>query len=98
MNNNSWRVFVSIMALYFLTILVPQNVSAQKPFYEGKTVTVLVNYAAGGPTDVEGRSSGGIIDQDGHRLALVEGLLGGDVLRHQDGKEVQRHDRHEDSP
>ena len=55
MNNNSWRVFVSIMALYSLTVLVPQSVSAQKPFYEGKTVTVLINYAAGGPTDVESR-------------------------------------------
>jgi tripartite-type tricarboxylate transporter receptor subunit TctC len=29
--------------------------AADKTFYEGKTVTVLINYAAGGPTDVEGR-------------------------------------------
>ncbi len=28
---------------------------AQEPFYRGKRLTVLVNYAAGGPTDVEGR-------------------------------------------
>src|SRR6476619_7347733 len=28
---------------------------AQEPFYKGKRLTVLVNYAAGGPTDIEGR-------------------------------------------
>jgi tripartite-type tricarboxylate transporter receptor subunit TctC len=32
-----------------------QSFSAEKPFYSGKTLTVLINYAAGGPTDVEGR-------------------------------------------
>jgi tripartite-type tricarboxylate transporter receptor subunit TctC len=29
--------------------------SAQEPFYKGKRLTVMVNYAAGGPTDIEGR-------------------------------------------
>ncbi|HWP60024.1 MAG TPA: hypothetical protein VNL14_19180 [Candidatus Acidoferrales bacterium] len=29
--------------------------AAEKPFYEGKTLTLLINYAAGGPTDIEGR-------------------------------------------
>jgi tripartite-type tricarboxylate transporter receptor subunit TctC len=29
--------------------------SADAPFYRGKTLTVLINFAAGGPTDVEGR-------------------------------------------
>lgn len=29
--------------------------SAQQPFYQGKRLTILVNYAAGGPTDIEGR-------------------------------------------
>jgi tripartite-type tricarboxylate transporter receptor subunit TctC len=28
---------------------------AQEPFYKGKRLTILVNYAAGGPTDIEGR-------------------------------------------
>jgi tripartite-type tricarboxylate transporter receptor subunit TctC len=31
----------------------PQGVSAQ--FYKGKTITMIVNYPAGGPTDLEGR-------------------------------------------
>jgi tripartite-type tricarboxylate transporter receptor subunit TctC len=28
---------------------------AQDPFYKGKRLTVLINFAAGGPTDIEGR-------------------------------------------
>lgn len=31
----------------------PQNAEAQ--FYKGKTITMIVNYPAGGPTDLEGR-------------------------------------------
>jgi tripartite-type tricarboxylate transporter receptor subunit TctC len=30
-------------------------VRAQQPFYQGKRLTIMVNYAAGGPTDIEGR-------------------------------------------
>ena len=29
--------------------------SAQAQFYKGKTITMIVNYPAGGPTDIEGR-------------------------------------------
>src|SRR5262245_48632276 len=29
--------------------------SAQEPFYKGKRLTLLINFAAGGPTDIEGR-------------------------------------------
>jgi tripartite-type tricarboxylate transporter receptor subunit TctC len=29
--------------------------SAQEPFYKGKRITILINFAAGGPTDIEGR-------------------------------------------
>ena len=28
---------------------------AQEPFYKGKRLTVMINFAAGGPTDIEGR-------------------------------------------
>src|SRR5882762_123914 len=28
---------------------------ADDPFYKGKRLTVLINFAAGGPTDIEGR-------------------------------------------
>jgi tripartite-type tricarboxylate transporter receptor subunit TctC len=29
--------------------------AAERPYYQGKSVTFLINYAAGGPTDIEGR-------------------------------------------
>lgn len=53
MKNISWRLFSSIIGLYVVWAL--HCFAAEKPFYEGKTLTVLINYAAGGPTDVEGR-------------------------------------------
>src|SRR5436190_12633199 len=28
---------------------------AQEPYYKGKRITLLINFAAGGPTDIEGR-------------------------------------------
>ena len=28
---------------------------AQEPFYKGKRLTLVINFAAGGPTDIEGR-------------------------------------------
>ena len=28
---------------------------ANEPFYKGKRLTVLINFASGGPTDIEGR-------------------------------------------
>src|SRR5437899_12679410 len=43
--------------LVFLGLMVPVIVpdSAQAQFYKGKTITMIVNYPAGGPTDLEGR-------------------------------------------
>lgn len=35
--------------------LVVSDVHAQEPYYKGKRLTVLINFAAGGPTDIEGR-------------------------------------------
>ncbi len=31
------------------------SAQAEEPYYRGKRVTVIINYAAGGPTDIEGR-------------------------------------------
>ena len=36
-------------------VVAASHAGAQTPFYKGKRLTVLVNYAAGGPTDIEGR-------------------------------------------
>ena len=29
--------------------------TAEAQFYKGKRITILINYSAGGPTDIEGR-------------------------------------------
>ena len=55
MKNGLRRFAVSIIGVYYIAVSAPQSFSAEKPFYDGKTLTVLINYAAGGPTDVEGR-------------------------------------------
>src|SRR3954454_19413584 len=33
----------------------PRGAAAEDAFYKGKRLTEMVNYAAGGPTDIEGR-------------------------------------------
>jgi hypothetical protein len=44
-----------LLAVFGILVLalLPQEASAQ--FYKGKTITMIVNYPAGGPTDLEGR-------------------------------------------
>src|SRR5262245_23734554 len=45
---------VAAAALAFVAVTAA-DVSAQEPFYKGKRLTVLVNFAAGGPADIESR-------------------------------------------
>ena len=47
----------TICALCFVasTFFSNPSFSAETAFYKGKTLTVLINFAAGGPTDIEGR-------------------------------------------
>src|SRR5882724_4653505 len=46
------RTMLVVLSLIVLAI-APD--SAQAQFYKGKTITMIVNYPAGGPTDLEGR-------------------------------------------
>jgi hypothetical protein len=41
-------------ALLALAVALPSG-GAEAQFYKGKTITMIVNYPAGGPTDIEGR-------------------------------------------
>lgn len=54
------------------------NFAAEKPFYQGKTLTVLINYAAGGPTDVEGRLMARHLARNlaGHPTVVVQNVSG----------------------
>jgi tripartite-type tricarboxylate transporter receptor subunit TctC len=47
------RAFVT--GLYAALVLAAPQALAQEPYYKGKRLSVLVNYAPGGPTDIEGR-------------------------------------------
>ena len=44
-----------LMAAGFIALLVATPESALAQFYQGKTINIIVNYPAGGPTDIEGR-------------------------------------------
>jgi tripartite-type tricarboxylate transporter receptor subunit TctC len=38
-----------------IAILLTNTAHADDPFYKGKRLTILINFASGGPTDIEGR-------------------------------------------
>src|SRR5438034_214874 len=48
-------VRVSLWLFSGLCLFFTPAFSAQGPFYQGKNITFLINFAAGGPTDIEGR-------------------------------------------
>jgi tripartite-type tricarboxylate transporter receptor subunit TctC len=44
-----------LVAAILSALCVAPSFSAETPFYRGKMLTVLINFATGGPTDIEGR-------------------------------------------
>ena len=45
-----------VFSLVAACAVAPDGASAQSdPFYKGKRLTLLINFAAGGPADIEGR-------------------------------------------
>jgi putative tricarboxylic transport membrane protein len=46
---------VSLLFLFGVFLFFAPAFAAQAPFYQGKNITFLINFAAGGPTDIEGR-------------------------------------------
>jgi tripartite-type tricarboxylate transporter receptor subunit TctC len=50
------RVFTRPALLAFTAALgLAAAAQAEEPYYKGKRLTLLINFAAGGPTDIEGR-------------------------------------------
>ncbi len=47
------RGFLSF--LFGVVLLLVPALAAERPFYQGKNVNFIINFAAGGPTDIEGR-------------------------------------------
>jgi tripartite-type tricarboxylate transporter receptor subunit TctC len=54
------------------------SAAAQEPYYKGKRLTVLINFAAGGPTDIEGRLFAKHLAKhiDGHPTVIVQNMDG----------------------
>ena len=53
-------------------------VAADEPFYKGKRLSLMINFAAGGPTDIEGRLLAKHLAKhiDGHPSVLVQNMDG----------------------
>jgi putative tricarboxylic transport membrane protein len=66
------RAMLSVIAAVMALGVTAAN--AGQPFYQGKRLTLLINFAAGGPTDVEGRLLAKHIAKhiDGHPTIIVE--------------------------
>jgi tripartite-type tricarboxylate transporter receptor subunit TctC len=46
------RIFLGFL---FAVVCLNPALAAQAPFYQGKNIIFLINFSAGGPTDIEGR-------------------------------------------
>src|SRR6516162_10631445 len=53
--NNSRMLFFAIGFSFFMVVWTQGFAAEKTPFYHGKTLTFVINFAAGGPTDIEGR-------------------------------------------
>src|SRR5262252_2434701 len=53
MASSCMRVTIAMLAIVFADL--PHRASAQEPFYKGKRLNLIINFAAGGPADIEGR-------------------------------------------
>src|SRR5712672_847188 len=54
------------------------HASADEPYYKGKRLSLIINFAAGGPTDIEGRLLAKHLVKhiDGHPAIIVQNMDG----------------------
>ena len=64
----------TVLAILVAALAFAQPARADEPFYKGKQLTLLINFAPGGPTDIEGRLLAKHIAEhiDGHPAIIVE--------------------------
>ena len=56
MKGNRWRrCFLAFNYLSLAALWTTAFAAEKSPFYQGKTLNVVINFAAGGPTDIESR-------------------------------------------
>src|SRR6266478_9764844 len=53
--NNSRMLFLAIGFSFFMVVWTQGFAAEKAPFYQGKTLNFVINFAAGGPTDIESR-------------------------------------------
>jgi tripartite-type tricarboxylate transporter receptor subunit TctC len=68
----------ALAAIATMIATVAPGAAADEPIYKGKRLSVLVNFAAGGPTDIEGRLFARHIAKhiDGQPIAIVQNMEG----------------------
>jgi tripartite-type tricarboxylate transporter receptor subunit TctC len=74
------HIIAIIAGLIALAAVSPQSASAQ--YYKGKTLTLIINYPPGGPTDIEGRVVAQHLPDHvpGHPTVVVKNVGGGSGL------------------
>ena len=73
----------SCLTIAALALCCNRAGAQQKPFYAGKQLTILVNYDAGGPTDLEARLLSRHLGRHipGHPTVVVQNMPGAGSLR-----------------
>src|ERR1700681_2440618 len=73
-----WGLAVIGGAIGAMIVTLVPGAAADEPIYKGKRLSVLVNFAAGGPTDIEGRLFARHIAKhiDGQPIAIVQNMEG----------------------
>ena len=68
----------ALAAILTMMATAPTGAAADEPIYKGKRLSVLVNFAAGGPTDIEGRLFAKHIARhiDGQPSTIVQNMEG----------------------
>jgi tripartite-type tricarboxylate transporter receptor subunit TctC len=72
----AWRA--AVIGLCAAALTAASAAQAEDPYYKGKRLSVLVNYAPGGPTDIEGRLMSRHLAKhlDGQPLIIVQNMDG----------------------
>jgi tripartite-type tricarboxylate transporter receptor subunit TctC len=72
------RTWLLALCAATLVVLGVLSAHAQEPYYKGKRLTVLINFAAGGPTDIEGRLFAKYLARhiDGHPTVIAQNMDG----------------------
>ena len=56
MSPKRWRAYWLITVIMcLLSIALKAGAAEKPPFYQGKTLNLVINFGAGGPTDIESR-------------------------------------------